>query len=187
MRIIGGKFKGKKILEPKDKETRPLKDLTKESIFNIIHHSNKFSINLEDSYVLDLFSGTGSFGLECLSRKAKHVTFVENYKRILPILKKNLFNLKSINNYKIIQEDILNKLEIIGFKQKFDIIFLDPPYKENNLDKLLISILNIKIIKNDGMIIIHRYKKREDKFPDSFKIIEEKVYGISKIIFGKYS
>ena len=187
MRIIGGKFKGKKILELKDKETRPLKDLTKESIFNIIHHSNKFSINLEDSYVLDLFSGTGSFGLECLSRKAKHVTFVENYKRILPILKKNLFNLKSINNYKIIQEDILNKLEIIGFKQKFDIIFLDPPYKENNLDKLLISILNIKIIKNDGMIIIHRYKKRKDKFPDSFKIIEEKVYGISKIIFGKYS
>ena len=187
MRIIGGKFKGKKILEPKDKETRPLKDLTKESIFNIINHSNKFSINLEGSCVLDLFSGTGSFGLECLSRKAGNVTFVENYKKILPILKKNLSNLKSINNYKIIQEDILNKLEIIGFKQKFDIIFLDPPYKENNLDKLLISILNIKIIKNDGMIIIHIYKKRKDKFPDSFKIIEEKVYGISKIIFGKYS
>ena len=187
MRIIAGKFKGKKILEPRDKETRPLKDLTKESIFNIIHHSNKFSINLEDSYVLDLFSGTGSFGLECLSRKAKHVTFVENYKRILPILKRNLFNLKSINNYKIIQKDILNKLEIIGFKQKFDIIFLDPPYKENNLDKLLTLILNIKLIKNDGMIIIHRYKKKKDKFPDSFKIIEEKVYGISKIIFGKYS
>ena len=88
MRIIGGKFKGKKILEPKDKETRPLRDLTKESIFNIINHSNKFSINLEGSCVLDLFSGTGSFGLECLSRKAKHVTFVENYKKILPILKK---------------------------------------------------------------------------------------------------
>ena len=187
MRIIGGKFKGKKILEPKDKETRPLKDLTKESIFNIINHSNKFSINLEGSCVLDLFSGTGSFGLECLSRKAKHVTFVENYKKILPILKKNLFNLKSISNYKIIQKDILNKLEITSFKQKFDIIFLDPPYKENDLDKLLISILNIKLIKNDGIIIIHRYKKKKDKFPNSFKIIEEKVYGISKIIFGTYS
>ena len=100
---------------------------------------------------------------------------------------KNLFNLKSINNYKIIQEDIINKLKIISFKQKFDIIFLDPPYKQNDLDKLLISILNIKLIKNDGIIIIHRYKKKKDKFPDSFKIIEEKVYGISKIIFGKYS
>ena len=102
MRIIGGNFKGKKILEPKDKETRPLKDLTKESIFNIINHSNKFSIVLEKSYVLDLFSGSGSFGLECLSRKAKHVCFVENYKGILPILKNNLSNLKTVKNYSII-------------------------------------------------------------------------------------
>ena len=70
MRIIGGKFKGKKILQPKDKETRPLKDLAKESIFNIINHSNKFKINIENSIVLDLFAGVGSFGLECLSRGA---------------------------------------------------------------------------------------------------------------------
>ena len=107
MRIIGGNFKGKKILEPKDKKTRPLKDLTKESIFNIINHSNKFSIDLEKSYVLDLFSGTGSFGLECLSRKARHVSFVENYKGILPILKKNLLNLKTVKNYSIIEKNIL--------------------------------------------------------------------------------
>ena len=83
MRVISGDFKGKKILEPKDLKTRPLKDLTKESIFNIIEHSNKFSIKLENSEILDLFSGTGSFGIECLSRGAKFVTFVENYKGIL--------------------------------------------------------------------------------------------------------
>ena len=97
MRVISGLFKGKKILIPKDKKTRPLKDLTKESIFNIIKHSNKFSINFESSQVLDLFAGTGSFGIECISRGVKHVTFVENYKNILTILKKNLTNLKSIN------------------------------------------------------------------------------------------
>ena len=78
MRIIGGRFKGKKILQPKNKQTRPLKDLTKESIFNILNHSNKFKISVENSIVLDLFSGVGSFGLECLSRGARHVTFVEN-------------------------------------------------------------------------------------------------------------
>ena len=74
MRIIGGNFKGKKILDPKDKETRPLKDLTKESIFNIIKHSNKLKINLLSSNVLDLFSGVGSFGIECLSilRESMH-------------------------------------------------------------------------------------------------------------------
>ena len=88
MRIISGDFKGKKIIEPKDKETRPLKDLTKESIFNILSHSNKFKIKVENSIVLDLFSGVGSFGLECLSRGAQHVTFVENYNGVLPILKK---------------------------------------------------------------------------------------------------
>ena len=76
MRIISGKLKGKKIFIPKDKKTRPLKDLTKESIFNIINHSNKFEINLNDSNVLDLFSGVGSFGIECLSRGAKKVIFV---------------------------------------------------------------------------------------------------------------
>ena len=79
MRIISGKLKGRKILEPEDKNTRPLKDLTKESILNIIQHSNKFSFNLENSNILDLFSGVGSFGLEALSRNAKFVTFVENY------------------------------------------------------------------------------------------------------------
>lgn len=88
MRIISGFFKGKKILQPLDKSTRPLKDLTKESIFNIIKHSKKFNINLEKSNILDLFSGVGSFGLECISRGAKYVTFVENYKDVLPILKK---------------------------------------------------------------------------------------------------
>ena len=108
-------------------------------------------------------------------------------KKVLPILKKNLLNLKSINSYKIIQKDIFKNLEIISFKEKFDIIFLDPPYKENNLEKLLNSILKIQLFKNDGIIIIHRYKKQKDKFPNSFKIIEEKVYGISKIIFGTYS
>ena len=75
MRIISGTFRGKKILQPQDKNTRPLKDLTKESIFNLIEHSKKFNINLKNSVVFDLFSGVGSFGLECLSREAKYVFF----------------------------------------------------------------------------------------------------------------
>ena len=186
MRIISGDFKGKKILQPKDKQTRPLKDLTKESIFNIINHSNKFSIELEKSYVLDLFSGTGSFGLECLSRKAKHVCFVENYIGILPILKNNLSNLKTVKNYSIIEKNILIDIDFLEKKEKFDIIFLDPPYKEKKIDTILNNLSKFKTLKPDGIIIIHRHKKEENNFPDKFKIIEEKKYGISKIIFGKF-
>ena len=106
MRIISGNYKGKKILLPKDKLTRPLKDLTKESIFNIIQHSKLLDINLENSKILDLFSGVGSFGLECLSRGAKNVTFFESYKEVLTVLKKNIDSLKLQSFSSIIEKDI---------------------------------------------------------------------------------
>ena len=93
MRIISGIFKGKKLYQPKDEFTRPLKDLTKESLFNIIVHSNKFNGKIKNANILDLFSGIGSFGLECLSREARTVTFVENYKIVTSILRKNISNL----------------------------------------------------------------------------------------------
>ena len=185
MRIISGLFKGKKILQPADKMTRPLKDLTKESVFNVIEHSNKFSVNIKDSIILDLYSGVGSFGLECLSREAKRVTFIENYKGVLPILKKNLFSLKNINNYEILNQDINLKSEIIlsKLKQKNDIIFLDPPFKDKNLSIIFRKIKNENLLKENGIIILHRHKNQKDIFPNNFNIIEEKIYGISKILF----
>ena len=184
VRIIAGNFKGKKILSPKDKSTRPLKDLTKESIFNIIKHSNKFNINIEESNILDLFSGVGSFGLECLSRGASTATFVENYKEVLPILKKNILNLNYLNNSSIIEKDIFDQLDFNNIKIEFDIIFMDPPYKEKRLHALLKKIIESNILKKEGIFIIHRHKKEEDEFPNSFNLIEQKTYGISKIIFG---
>ncbi len=183
MRIISGSFKGKKILEPKDSKTRPLKDLTKESIFNIINHSNKFKLDFSNSNILDLFSGVGSFGLECLSRGAKKVVFIENYKEVLPILKKNLINLKKINNYEIIEDDVFNKNTFFKINYRFDIIFLDPPYKIKNLDSIFEYIVTNKICNNNGIIILHRHKNEKDIFLSKFNIIEEKNYGISKIIF----
>ena len=185
MRIIGGNFEGKKIINPQDKKTRPLKDLTKESIFNVLKHSNKFSINIENSIILDLFSGVGSFGLECLSRGAKYVTFVENYSGVLPILKNNLSNLKIEGKYQVISENILNKIDFKKIINKCDIIFLDPPYKEKKLPTIIDQISRDKILSDDGIVIIHRHKKEEDQFTKKFKILVEKKYGISKILFGK--
>ena len=183
MRIISGNFRGKKILEPKDSNTRPLKDLTKESIFNIINHSSKFKINLNKSTILDLFSGVGSFGIECISRGVEKVTFVENYDGVLPILKKNLLKLKSIENYEIITKDINKKNFFLNINKKFDIIFLDPPYKDKNLKNILININDQKILNKNGIIIIHRHRNEQDFLPECFKTIEEKKYGLSKIIF----
>ena len=184
MRIISGIHKGKKILQPKDLNTRPLKDLTKESIFNIISHSNKFNVEIENSTILDLFSGVGSFGLECLSRGSSSLTFVENYSEALKILKKNIISLNYQNKTSVIEKDIVSNLNYKIFSKKFNIIFIDPPFKEKNLNELLLKILNSKILDDNGIIIIHRNKNEKDNFPGEFNIIQEKTYGISRVIFG---
>ena len=111
MRIIGGKNKGKKIILPVDKNTRPLRDMVKESIFNLIEHSNKFNISISNSVVLDLFSGSGSFGLECLSRGAKFITFVENYVHALGILKKNISMMNAMPFSEIIENNCFECLK----------------------------------------------------------------------------
>ena len=147
MRIISGKFKGKKIIQPLDKNTRPLKDLTKESIFNLILHSKIFGMKFEKLNILDLFAGSGSFGLECLSRSCEHVTFVENYKPALDILKKNIYSLNIKDNFEIIEKDFFNTQAFNNINKKFDLIFLDPPYKEEKIKKIFNIILDNKILK----------------------------------------
>ena len=119
MRIISGFNKGKKLILPHDKTTRPLKDMAKESIFNILSHAKYLNFQLKDSKVLDLFSGIGSFGLECISRGSKFVFFFENYPPVLDVLKKNTHRIIKSRTYsndiKIIK--ILGKLCIKSYKK----------------------------------------------------------------------
>ena len=185
MRIIGGKNKGKKIFLPVDKNTRPLRDMVKESIFNLIEHSNKFNISISNSIVLDLFSGSGSFGLECISRGAKFITFVENYVHALGILKKNISMMGALPFSEIIEDncfELINEKKI--FSKTFDIIFLDPPYKYKNINVLIEQIIEKKILKKTGIILIHRHKKDDIEITSKLKILDSRKYGISKIIIG---
>ncbi len=159
MRIIGGNFKGKKILLPRDEKTRPLRDLVKESIFNLLLHSKKFDCSIDESNVLDLFSGTGSFGLECISRNSRMVNFFENHSEALNVLKKNVNSLKVNNKCKIIEKDCFEYFNTQeSFKEKFDVIFMDPPYKEKRVNLLINLIIEKKILKNTGILLIHRHK-----------------------------
>ena len=186
MRIISGDFKGKKILLPKNKQTRPLKDLTKESIFNIINHSNLININLKNSNVLDLFSGVGSFGLECLSRGAKKVTFVESNVEATKYLRNNLSKLSLSNKTLIIEKKVDNFLSC-DLKEKFEIFFFDPPFADRDFLENL-KLINIKkIFKKKHIVIIHRERDANDNFSKFFKPILTKKYGRSKIIFGVFT
>ena len=184
MRIISGKLKGKKLFLPKDKATRPLKDLVKVSIFNLLDHSNIVKKKLENSSILDLFSGTGSFGLECLSRGSKNVYFFENYVGAIKVLEKNLNFFKNSKNFKIFKFDCFEFFESNKeINKKFDIIFLDPPYKELRINKLIEKIIQKKILKIDGFIIIHRHKKDKLEISKKLKVLDVRNYGISKVYF----
>jgi len=187
MRIISGKLKGTKLFTPLDEKTRPLKDIVKESIFNALHHSKKLSFNIKNARVLDLYSGTGSFGLECLSREASHVTFVENNKSAQKILLKNIDKVKVYKKILIIKNSVFSYLtRIENFNYKFDLVFLDPPYREENIFKLIIYIYRANILRKNGIIIIHRHKKSLDPYPKNFSILDVRKYGISKIAFGNF-
>ena len=186
MRIIAGKLKGTVLHMPKDKNTRPLKDLTRESIFNLLIHSNKISLQLEESNILDLYAGTGSFGLECLSRQAKSVCFVEKKKEAIEILEKNIEKLKLKNRIKTFFDDVFDLIEKKKFfKSKFDLVFFDPPFKNVDVEKLIELIFNKNLLTKNGIIILHRNKNSKEKLPSYFEVVDERIYGISKIIFGR--
>ncbi len=185
MRIISGKLKGKNISFLKSITTRPLKDSVKESIFNVISHSNLLDIKLENSNILDLYSGIGSFGLECISRGAKKIIFVEKDKKVVEILKRNLFELNVNTDVTVITDQIESFLKKKLF-DKFEIIFLDPPFANNEYLQELKLIKQKKIYKKKHIIIIHREKKSFDNFENILKPIIIKQYGRSKIIFGKF-
>ncbi len=185
MRIISGALKGKTIDFLKNINTRPLKDSVKENIFNILEHSNFVKVRIVDANILDLYSGIGSFGIECFSRGAREVTFIEQDINASNILKKNLDKFCFINKSRIHVDKIENTLNK-NIEEKYNIFFMDPPFADNSF------IENLKIIKKKNLfhknhiIVIHRENKSKDKLDSHINIIQTKKYGRSKIIFGTF-
>ena len=187
MRIISGFLKGKKIDYLKSATTRPLRDFVKENIFNIINHSNLINTKLKNTNVLDLYSGIGSFGIECISQGAKKSTFVENDNKALVVLKKNLLNLKIENQTEVFSEKIISFFNKSRNKDKFEIIFFDPPFAENFFIEELKLLKNSTIYKKKHLIVIHREKKSKDNLEKIININFTKKYGRSWVIFGDFN
>lgn len=183
MRIISGNIKGKKLLLPEPSITRPLKDSVKENIFNILLHNRDFRVNFENQTAIDFFAGSGSFGIECLSRGMTHVTFVEESNLVKNTLFRNLSN-----NFEKSKFEIKNKnffeIDVLPFIKNImpSIIFFDPPYKIKKLSSIFEIINSIKI--RDTIIILHIEKNINFDFTHFRKSLS-RVYGLSKIIFLK--
>ena len=119
--------------------------------------------------------------------QGKNVFFVENAKDAIEVLEKNIDKLQLKKNTKIYFQNVLVFIGNETFsKSKFDLIFCDPPFKDSNIIKIIEYIYNNNMLKNNGIVIIHRNKNTKEKFPNYFKIIDERIYGISKVIFGKF-
>lgn len=186
MRIIGGLLKGKLFKSLKNINTRPLKDAVKENIFNIIVHSKDIEVNLKNSNVLDLYSGIGSFGIECISREAKKVTFVEHDSQAFFILEQNLNHLSIIRKANLFNNKIENFLKD-NKKKKYNIFFFDPPFSDKTYFQNLSFIKENQMFEDNHLIIIHREAKGSEKLDDVIRIINLRKYGRSKIIFGIFN
>ena len=183
MRIVSGVLKGRKIKFLKNLNTRPLKDSVKESIFNILTHSK--TINIKNSNILDLYSGIGSFGIECISRGADKITFVDKDLNATNILKENLIKLSIIKKTRIYSGKIEDFLSLAP-QEKFDIFFLDPPFKDSYFLENLKKIKKKKFFKKNHIVIVHREAKSKDKIEDILQVTKTKKYGRSKIFFSVF-
>jgi len=142
MRVITGTARGRKLSEPKDMEIRPTTDKVKESIFNIVQ------FDIEGRRILDLFAGTGQLGVEALSRGARSATFVDESNDAIKLIRSNLEQCKLTGE--IVRE---NAVAFLGHCGKYDLIFLDPPYKSELLDTVLRKIIQFDILSDGGIII----------------------------------
>ena len=167
MRVISGKYKGRKIDGFKIEGTRPTMDRVKESMFASIQNK------IEGSVVLDLFAGSGALGIEALSNGAKYVYFVDNSSEVERVLKNNL---RGMEDYKIMMIDYNKALKSFRDSSiKFDIILLDPPYDRHFINKILDFIYDNNLL-NEGGIIVTEYETEKVK-TEKYRIYKTKKYG----------
>ena len=135
---------------------------------------------------MDLYAGSGSFGIECLSRDASEVIFVEKDREAIKNLKKNVEQLNLDEKYKIIERDIYDFIKNTKFKIKFDIIFLDPPYKNEDFANIIQLLKEKKFVNKNHIILIHREKNKQNNLDKYLKIIDSRIYGRSQIFLGEF-
>lgn len=175
MRIITGKYRGFKLKTPKGENTRPTTDRVKESVFSIIESKKPITSGAE---VLDLFAGSGGIGLEFLSRGAASACFIDGDSNSINAIKENIAKCEVESSTEVHKNDVCRALELLARKKrKFDYIYMDPPYDKNIIPKVIETIYNSGVLKENGIIIAEHESKLE---------LEESIAGFLKTDYRKY-
>ena len=181
MRIISGVVRGTKLITLEGIATRPTLDRIKESLFSIIQNK------IPNAVVLDLFAGSGALGIECLSRGALFCTFCDSSNKAIKVIKQNIEKTRMLEKAVVIQADYATCLKkISNQKNSFDIIFLDPPYESNLIEKSIEKIIEFDLLKQDGIIIAETDQLElvlEEIGKLQVKIIDIRKYGRVKLVF----
>ncbi len=178
MRVIAGTAKGTKLNSIDDISTRPTLDRVKEPLFSIIQN------NIVESNVLDLFAGSGALGIESLSRGAKHCTFCDKSYKSIQMLKENIQKVRMQEKSTILNIDYKKCLD--EQKEKFDIIFIDPPYKMDIAIDSVKRIIELELLAKDGIIIIEtdeEERERKELEKIDLELYDVRKYGRVKLLF----
>ncbi len=184
MRVIAGTAKGRPLLAPKGYNTRPITAKIKEALFSI------WQMQIAGSSFLDLFAGSGSMGIEALSRGATRAVFVEKDRKTADIIQKNLVNCQLAEGGRVYRDDVFRRIQWLKTQgELFDIIYLDPPF---TVDSIFLPVMEAlsdsKLLAEDGIIVIRTRKEKE--MPEEIGLLQEyrqKIYGISCVHFYRYS
>lgn len=180
MRVISGNARGKKLVSLEGLNTRPTLDRVKEALFNIIQ------FDIQDKNVLDLFAGSGAIGIEAISRGAKSATFCDNSIDAIKVIETNIKNTRSTEKAVVLHKDYSLALKYLAKNNtKFDIIYLDPPYKTDFAEKAIDEIINLNLLSKEGMIILETddTNKEETINFKGIQIFDKRKYGRAILIF----
>jgi 16S rRNA (guanine966-N2)-methyltransferase len=182
-RIIGGDFRGRSIKVP-DAETRPTSSRVREAIFSSVEHAVS---GLDDLRVLDLFSGSGAFGIEAISRGATEAVLIEKDLRAADTLHTNVANF-GIKNARVVIADAFSDVAQKSGRGSFDVVFIDPPYsfEDQDVDALLANLVKNDWLNEFALIVVERGSRSQVQWPDSVEELRKKVYGDTSIWYGQY-
>ena len=187
MRIIGGKYKGLKLIPPNNGEIRPTSGRLKESLFSIIT-SNKYNININESDVLDICSGTGSLGIEAFSRGAISIYFIDKNQKSINLIYTNIAKLnidgQIQNNIKIIKDEATKALKNIN--KIFQLVLIDPPYNTNITEDCLFQLKEFNLINQDSYVFAESSKTEKFNYV-GYEILDIKIFGSSKLTILRLS
>ncbi len=175
MRIIAGKFKGRRLVSFKADHIRPTTDRVKETIFNMLQ------AHIDGARILDLFSGTGNLSIESLSRGAQFVTAVEKNRESVKIIKKNLAGFNIDEGIEVVAADVMKFLQFYK-GPPFDVILIDPPFTEKLSHDVLSSIGSSQVLGDEGIMVIESAKQeRVDKNYSRLIFLDQRLFGDKKI------